>query len=71
MNTPSPPQSYAQWQHCIVVDCGLELTPAYIAQRLAAFTNAHDDHTKRFVELYGEQHLQRVIGWFTQAGEAL
>ena len=68
MNTP--PQSYASWQQCIVVDCGIKLTPEYIAERLAALQDDQDYHTKRFVELYGEQHLQRIIDWFTQACKA-
>jgi hypothetical protein len=66
-----PPQNYAQWQHCIVVDCGIALTPAYIEERLAALQDDQDYHTRRFVELYGEQYLQYVIGWFTQARKAV
>lgn len=71
MNAPSIPQSYAQWRHCIVVDCGLELTPEYIAERVAALQDPRDYHTAKFIELYGEQHLQRVIGWFAEAGKTV
>ena len=61
------PQNYQQWRHCIIVDCGLELTPDYISERLSALKNDKDQHTQKFVKLYGKQHLANVIGWFTQA----
>ncbi len=61
------PKNYEEWQHCITVDCGLKLTPDYISKRIAALQNNKDHHTQRFVELYGQQHLERVLGWFMQA----
>lgn len=69
MKTPSVPQNYAQWRHCILVDCGLELTPGYISERIAALEDGQDYHTVKFIELYGEQHLQRVIRWFAEAAK--
>ncbi|MCP1714131.1 hypothetical protein J2T36_003366 [Kerstersia gyiorum] len=29
------PRTYEQWHHCIVRECGIPLTTAFIAQRLA------------------------------------
>ena len=67
MTQPMIPQNYAQWHHCITVECGLELTPDFIDERLAALNNQKDQHTQHFVRLYGEQYLQAVIAWFQQA----
>lgn len=67
MNTEPVPQSYEEWQHCITVKCGLELTPAYISERLSALTDNEDYQTQRFIVLYGKQHLKSVIDWFHRA----
>ena len=67
MNDSIIPATYDQWRHCIIVDCGLELTDKYIKERIAALENNQGYHTQQFVKLYGEQHLQSVIGWFKQA----
>ena len=39
------PRTYEQWRHCITVDCGMALTPAYIEQRLHALRDDNDDAT--------------------------
>ena len=65
------PQSYQQWRHCITVECALELTPDFIEQRIAALQDSGDHYTKQFVRLYGQEYLQRVLGWFLQARSAL
>ena len=62
-------KSYHEWVACITVDCKVELTASYIDARLKALRNPKDKHTKRYVELYGEQHLNSVIGWFERARE--
>ncbi|WP_242612547.1 hypothetical protein [Corticibacter populi] len=66
---PAPviPRSYAQWRHCIVHECGLTLTAAYIAERLQALNQADSQETLRFRRLYGDAHWQAVCGWFAQA----
>lgn len=61
------PETYAQWRRCITVDCGLSLTPEFIAQRLAAMADAQSDDTLRFRRLYGDAHWQRVQRWFSLA----
>jgi len=70
MNTLVLPQNYEEWRRCITVDCGIELTPDYISQRLSALNNKKDHHTQKFIKLYGEAHLQSVIGWFLQSQAA-
>ena len=61
------PQTYEDWKHCIVVDCGLELTPEYISARISALQDSSDYYTQQFVKQYGEEYLQAVLGWFKQA----
>lgn len=65
------PQTYAQWRHCITVECGIALERTYVAQRLAAWRNAQSEETQRFRRLYGDAHWRSVIGWFEQAEREL
>lgn len=67
--TPSPviPQTYAEWRHCIEVDCGIALTPEFVAARIDAFTRPGSQEASRFARLYGELHLKRVVGWYHTA----
>lgn len=67
MNSPFIPETYKQWRQCITVDCGIPLTPAFIAQRLAIWRNAQSEETVRFRKLYGDTHWQSVIAWFENA----
>jgi len=65
------PQTYAQWRHCITVECGIALTAAYIGQRLSVWRDAQSDETQRFRRLYGDQHWQAVREWFERAGREI
>lgn len=65
------PHNYEAWRHCITVECGLELTADFIEERVSALQNNKDYSTKKFVQLYGQQHLQNVLGWFIQAQKNL
>jgi len=67
MKTSIIPQNYEEWRHCIIVECGLELSPSFIEQRIAALQNNGEHYTQQFVRKYGAQHHQRVLGWFMQA----
>ncbi|WP_070962466.1 hypothetical protein [Vibrio sonorensis] len=67
MANPAIPTTYEEWKHCIVTDCGVDLTPQYIEQRLNALQDKNDEHTKQFIRVYGEQHLLSVITWFKKA----
>ncbi|MBC8720688.1 hypothetical protein OKW38_002326 [Paraburkholderia sp. MM5496-R1] len=68
MTSPIP-QSFDDWQHCIEHECGITLTPAFIQARLAVLGDPDNAETQRFARLYGEVHLQRVLGWFAAALE--
>lgn len=61
------PTSYDEWRHCITEICKIALTPTYIQERLQALRNPNDRMTARFQQLYGNEHLERVIGWFERA----
>ena len=65
------PQTYAEWRHCITIDCGIALTDSYITARIAALRDDSDPHTARFVELYGEHYHAQVVGWFERASAEL
>lgn len=62
------PQTYADWRRCIEVDCGLTLTPSFIAERIEELSDPRRERTAQFVRRYGDAHRQQVLGWFRQAG---
>ncbi|MEM7764648.1 MAG: hypothetical protein AAF290_11240 [Pseudomonadota bacterium] len=61
------PVNYEQWRHCISVECGLELSPAFIEQRLKVWKDEQAQETRRFRQLYGVQYLAAVVSWFERA----
>jgi hypothetical protein len=63
------PRTYAQWRHCITVECGFPLSADFIAQRLAVWRNPQLEETQRFRRLYGDAHWQAVQRWFVQAAQ--
>lgn len=65
------PKTYAQWRHCITVDCGLALTVAFIEQRLAAWLAEESEEVQRFRRLYGDAHWLAVVAWFEQAQQEI
>lgn len=65
------PQNYAEWHHCITVECGIPLTDTFINERINAMQDVNDYKTRQFVKLYGSQHHQNVLAWFHQAKEKL
>ena len=65
------PHDYETWHHCITVDCGLELTPDYIQDRITSLQNKKDFRTQQFVRLYGQQHRLNVLSWFQRAQDSL
>ena len=67
MKTPIIPENYEEWRHCIVVECGIELTPLYIEKTISMLQDKNEHYTQQFVKKYGSQHHQRVLSWFSQA----
>lgn len=60
-------ETYEDWKHCIVEQCRIPLTKAFVAQRLAALADRGDWTTRRFLEVWGERHLSQVVVWFKRA----
>jgi hypothetical protein len=67
MKTPGIPQTYEQWRYCITVQCEIPLTRAFAEDRLAVSANPAADETRRFEQLYGVAHRERVRQCFAQA----
>ncbi|MEM9012408.1 MAG: hypothetical protein AAGE18_14345 [Pseudomonadota bacterium] len=65
------PSTYEDWKHCITVSCDIPLTPHYVAERIAALSDANDHHTKQFIKRWGEAHHKRTLAWFQQAAAEL
>ena len=61
------PTFYNDWLHCITVDCKIEMTPQYIAERISILSNTAHQETLNFRKLYGDVHHQNVVAWFKQA----
>ncbi|MCG8490583.1 MAG: hypothetical protein MI743_03120 [Sneathiellales bacterium] len=59
--------TYEDWKHCITQRCGIPLAPDYIESRISELKDPKNYHTQKFVDVWGEAHLKRVIGWFEQA----
>lgn len=59
------PQSFEQWAHCITHDCKISLTKDFAQQRLKIYQDSNHPETQYFVRLYGNQHLQNIILWFS------
>ena len=57
------PQTFEQWHSCIINDCKINLTKDFASMRLAVYEDRSNIETKKFAELYGEQHLANVIDW--------
>lgn len=65
------PQNYDEWKHCITVICGIQLTPDYVKQRIAALEDLSDDHTRQFIKSWGQEHHGRTVAWFQRASKEL
>lgn len=63
--------TYEEWHDFIEIRCKIELTPAYIGERLIELQDHGHSKTKEFVKLYGTDHLQQIISYFYQAAKDL
>ena len=62
------PQTFEQWRHCIVNDCGIHLTREFAQRRLRIYQDAKNPETQKFVRRYGQLHLENVINWLKKVG---
>jgi hypothetical protein len=60
-------KTYEQWKFCIIKKCGISLTFEYIEVRLSVLCNEQNEERNKFIELYGQEHLNNVIDWFNIA----
>ncbi len=60
------PKTFEQWKNCIVNDCKIELYKDFTQKRLAIYHDIENIETRKFVKLYGNQHLQNIIMWLSQ-----
>ena len=58
------PQSYEEWKNCIVNDCKIKLTKSFAEKRLNIYQNGNHPETRKFMALYGKQHLDNIIFWY-------
>ena len=63
------PQTYAEWKNCIENDCKIKLDKSFAEQRIAVYDDKSHPETKKFLEIYGENHLAKIIFWFKQIQE--
>ena len=60
------PHTFNDWVNCITKDCKVNLTKEFALQRLAVYQDKTHIETKKFISLYGEQHLNNIIQWYSQ-----
>ncbi|MEM9885441.1 MAG: hypothetical protein AAF849_06075 [Bacteroidota bacterium] len=60
-------RNFEEWKDCIVNDCKIKLTNAFIQSRLKVYEDRSKKETKEFIRLYGENHLSNIIYWLKRA----
>ncbi|WNZ58426.1 hypothetical protein QT397_14120 [Microbulbifer sp. MKSA007] len=71
MTQPVVPENFNAWLYCITVECGIELTPEFVDERINALQDNKNYHTRNFILLYGQEHHQKVLSWFKQVREEI
>ncbi len=60
------PQNFDDWKICIEKKCGIPLTLEFASKRLAVYEDEGLPETKKFIKLYGKDHLEHIKQWFQQ-----
>lgn len=60
------PDNFNDWVNCITKKCKINLDSSYARKRIEVLEDDQNEETKRFLELYGQEHLDNVIHWFKQ-----
>lgn len=63
--------TFEEWKNCIVNECKIKLTKDFVANRLKVYEDKRNSETKKFIQLYGEQHLNNIIFWLNKAAKEL
>jgi len=59
--------NYREWRDAIINLGGFTLDRSYCEERISALKEGSDKTTQSFLESYGEEYRNQVIGWFEQA----
>ncbi|TVQ14023.1 MAG: hypothetical protein EA361_08850 [Bacteroidetes bacterium] len=59
------PQSFEEWKSCLI-KCNISPNAEWARERLKVFTDSAHPETRKFIQSYGEQHLNNVIQWYKQ-----
>lgn len=65
------PINYEEWKDCIVNKCKIKLTRSFVAGRLRVYKDKRNPETKKFIELYGAQHLNNIVYWLEKSAKEL
>ena len=63
--------SYTEWKHCIEVKCSIKLTEVFIKERINELQNGTHPKTMEFIQLYGINYRDKILGWFKEAGSLI
>lgn len=58
------PVDYIEWRHCIEIECGLRLDEEFAVERLKTLSDFNHQETKKFVAIYGPEHLENICKWY-------
>jgi hypothetical protein len=67
INTLTIPQNYHEWHKCITVACGINMDIEFIESRILVLENKTHNYTESFIQVYGKQHYENILGWFYMA----
>ena len=57
------PRTFEEWKNCIINDCKINLTKEFAQKRLTVYLDRKNAETRKFIELYGEQHYFNIIAY--------
>ena len=63
------PRTFEEWRDCIVNDCKIDLTKSFAQKRLSIYQDATHTETRKFIELYGKEHLSNIIYWYKKVAK--
>ncbi len=61
------PVNYSQWKDCIENKCKIKIERQFIDNRLKVYKDPNNEKTKKFIALYGSNHLSNVVFWLEKA----
>ncbi len=65
------PTTFEQWKNCIVNECKIKLTKDFVANRLKVYEDKRNPETRKFIGLYGKQHLNNIIYWLKKSSSEM